>query len=226
MTTERPWQRWLLGLVMPPKLTDNMCVGSPQLMFAEPPPDKLVAMYARSGVPTDHLLQGPAGVTRSAPPTPMGAQFPPIMSPPLDSPTIASPTQTAASSAESPTAAFGTVKRRPKVLNKVSYTLQTEDAFPTPPATPARSTFNLTRVRPTLATLEKAAGNALYFEQYYDALSRGIRPRPLRAKRAKVDFKGFEVGRVIGQGAFGVVYIASEKRSNRIVAIKQLRKTE
>lgn len=201
---------------MPPKLSDNMCVGSPQLRFAEPQPDKHVAIYARSGVPTDHLIEAPPLVT---PVTPQH-----FVTSPLESPTSASPTQTAASSLESPNT--GTVKRRPKVLNKVSYTLQTEDAFPTPPATPTRSTFRLDRLRPTLATLEKAAGNALYFEQFYDALSRGVRTRPLRAKRAKVDFTGFDVGRVIGQGAFGVVYIANEKRSNRIVAIKQLRKTE
>lgn len=212
---------------MPPKFSDNMCVGSPQLMFAEPSPDKHVAIYARSGVPTDHLIQAaPAPAVKS-----VTART--ISSTPLDSPTVASPTQTAAPSLESAKTKTvmkaketGTVKRRPKVLNKVSYTLQTEDAFPTPPATPAPSTFRLDRLRPALATLEKAAGNALYFEQYYDALARGVRPRPLRAKRAKVDFKGFNLGRVIGQGAFGVVYIAQEKRSNRIVAIKQLRKTE
>ncbi len=216
MTTERPWQRWLLGLIMPPKLSDNMCVGSPQLVFAEGQ-DKHVAIYAQSGVPTDHLIEAPP-VTQVAPPSPEQT-----LASAQTSPTLASPTQTAASSLESPPNT-GTVKRRPKVLNKVSYTL--DDAIPTPPTTPGRASFRVERLRPTLATLEKAAGNALYFEQYYDALSRGVHPRPLRAKRAKIDFRGFEVGRVIGQGAFGVVYIANEVRRNRIVAIKQLRKTE
>ncbi|TXT11289.1 uncharacterized protein COLE_01699 [Cutaneotrichosporon oleaginosum] len=190
-------------------------------MFAEPPPDKHVAIYARSGVPTDHLIQAPPHITQVAPPSsPESATLPSTHT----TPTLVSPAETAASSLESTPANTGTVKRRPKVLNKVSYTL--DDALPTPPITPRRTSFRVERQRPTLATLEWAAGSALYFEQYYDALSRGVRPRPLRAKRAKVDFEGFEVGRVIGQGAFGVVYIANEVRRNRIVAIKQLRKTD
>ncbi|BEJ11501.1 hypothetical protein CspHIS471_0109230 [Cutaneotrichosporon sp. HIS471] len=214
MTTERPWQRWLLDLITPPKLGDNIYVGAQHLML-EPVPDKHVAIYARSGVATDHLIEAPPVTPAPSSPDPNSSQT---------SPTVGSDTQTAASSLESPKPNTGTVKRRPKVLNKVSYTL--EDAMPTPPATPARATFRIERPRPTLATLEHAAGNALYFEQYYDALARGVRPRPLRAKRAKVDFRGFEVGRVIGQGAFGVVYIAHDIRRNGIVAIKQLRKTD
>lgn len=48
----------------------------------------------------------------------------------------------------------------------------------------------------------------------------------LRERRRKVDVKGFEMGRVIGHGAFGVVRIAREYQSGRLVAIKQLRKAE
>lgn len=50
--------------------------------------------------------------------------------------------------------------------------------------------------------------------------------RWLREKRHKVDAKGFEMGRVIGHGAFGVVRIAREKNGGRLVAVKQLRKAE
>ncbi|WRT70461.1 uncharacterized protein IL334_007459 [Kwoniella shivajii] len=48
----------------------------------------------------------------------------------------------------------------------------------------------------------------------------------LRERRKKVDVKGFELGRVIGHGAFGVVRIAREKAGERLVAMKQLRKAE
>ena len=48
----------------------------------------------------------------------------------------------------------------------------------------------------------------------------------LRERRRKVDAKSFEMGRVIGHGAFGVVRIARERQSGRLVAIKQLRKAE
>lgn len=44
----------------------------------------------------------------------------------------------------------------------------------------------------------------------------------LRERRRKVDVKGFELGRVIGHGAFGVVRIAREKESGRLVAMKQV----
>jgi hypothetical protein len=50
--------------------------------------------------------------------------------------------------------------------------------------------------------------------------------RMLRERRRKVDVRAFEMGRVIGHGAFGVVHIAREKRSGRLVAMKQLRKAE
>ncbi|WWC92044.1 uncharacterized protein L201_006998 [Kwoniella dendrophila CBS 6074] len=50
--------------------------------------------------------------------------------------------------------------------------------------------------------------------------------RILRERRKKVDVKGFELGRVIGHGAFGVVRIAREKQSGRLVAMKQLRKAD
>ena len=48
----------------------------------------------------------------------------------------------------------------------------------------------------------------------------------LREKRRKVDVHAFEMGRVIGHGAFGVVRIAREYHSGRLVAVKQLRKAE
>lgn len=48
----------------------------------------------------------------------------------------------------------------------------------------------------------------------------------LRERRRKVDVKAFEMGRVIGHGAFGVVKIARERQTGRLVAIKQLRKAE
>lgn len=48
----------------------------------------------------------------------------------------------------------------------------------------------------------------------------------LRERRRRVDVKAFEMGRVIGHGAFGVVKIARERQSGRLVAIKQLRKVE
>ncbi|OCF34459.1 AGC/NDR/NDR protein kinase [Kwoniella heveanensis BCC8398] len=50
--------------------------------------------------------------------------------------------------------------------------------------------------------------------------------RILRERRKKVDVKGFELGRVIGHGAFGVVRIARERESGRLVAMKQLRKAD
>jgi len=46
--------------------------------------------------------------------------------------------------------------------------------------------------------------------------------RVLRETRRKVDVKGFEMGRVIGHGAFGVVRIARERQSGRLVAMKQV----
>lgn len=48
----------------------------------------------------------------------------------------------------------------------------------------------------------------------------------LRQKRKKVDVRSFEMGRVIGHGAFGVVRIGREKEGERLVAVKQLRKVE
>jgi len=48
----------------------------------------------------------------------------------------------------------------------------------------------------------------------------------LRERRRKVDAKAFKMGRVIGHGAFGVVRIARERETGRLVAIKQLRKSE
>jgi protein-serine/threonine kinase len=50
--------------------------------------------------------------------------------------------------------------------------------------------------------------------------------RMLRERRKKVDAKAFELGRVIGHGAFGVVRIARERQSGRLVAVKELRKAE
>lgn len=44
----------------------------------------------------------------------------------------------------------------------------------------------------------------------------------LRERRRKVDAKAFEMGRVIGHGAFGVVRIAKERQSGRLVAVKQV----
>ena len=46
--------------------------------------------------------------------------------------------------------------------------------------------------------------------------------RMLRERRGKVDVKGFEMGRVIGHGAFGVVRIARERQTGRLVAMKQV----
>lgn len=47
--------------------------------------------------------------------------------------------------------------------------------------------------------------------------------RILRERRRRVDVQAFEMGRVIGHGAFGVVRIAREKQSGRLVAMKQVR---
>jgi protein-serine/threonine kinase len=47
----------------------------------------------------------------------------------------------------------------------------------------------------------------------------------LRERRRKVDVRGFEMGRVIGHGAFGVVRIARERESGRLVAMKQVSPT-
>ncbi len=46
--------------------------------------------------------------------------------------------------------------------------------------------------------------------------------RMLRERRGKLDVKAFEMGRVIGHGAFGVVWIARERQSGRLVAMKQV----
>ena len=46
--------------------------------------------------------------------------------------------------------------------------------------------------------------------------------RILRDRRKRVDVKAFELGRVIGHGAFGVVRIARERESGRLVAMKQV----
>ncbi|KAL7419412.1 hypothetical protein Q5752_006250 [Cryptotrichosporon argae] len=48
----------------------------------------------------------------------------------------------------------------------------------------------------------------------------------LRDRRRRVDARAFDVGRVIGHGAFGVVRIAREKETGRLVAMKQLRKAD
>ncbi|WVQ70619.1 hypothetical protein IAR50_000139 [Cryptococcus sp. DSM 104548] len=50
--------------------------------------------------------------------------------------------------------------------------------------------------------------------------------RWLRERRRKVDVRAFEMGRVIGHGAFGVVRIAREREGGRLVAMKQLRKAD
>jgi serine/threonine protein kinase len=111
---------------------------------------------------------------------------------------------------------------------------------PVPPSTPgsffseslmspaAVPRYPHSKARPTLVTMERAAACALYFEQYYDALSRKNGPAigGGRQRRGRASDKTFEFGRVIGQGAFGVVRIAKEKSNGRIVAIKQLRKIE
>lgn len=73
---------------------------------------------------------------------------------------------------------------------------------------------------PSLETLERCAAYVLHMEQYYDSLGRE------RARSHKVDIGSFDLGRVIGQGAFGVVRIARERAKGRTVAIKQLRKSE
>jgi serine/threonine protein kinase len=44
----------------------------------------------------------------------------------------------------------------------------------------------------------------------------------LRERRSRVDARAFEMGRVIGHGAFGVVRIAREKEGGRLVAMKQV----
>jgi hypothetical protein len=46
--------------------------------------------------------------------------------------------------------------------------------------------------------------------------------RILRDRRGRVDVRAFEMGRVIGHGAFGVVRIAREKEGGRLVAMKQV----
>ena len=46
--------------------------------------------------------------------------------------------------------------------------------------------------------------------------------RMLRDRRRKVDVKAFELGRVIGHGAFGVVRIGRERQTGRLVAMKQV----
>ena len=46
--------------------------------------------------------------------------------------------------------------------------------------------------------------------------------RILRDRRGKVDVRAFEMGRVIGHGAFWVVRIAREKEGGRLVAMKQV----
>lgn len=89
-------------------------------------------------------------------------------------------------------------------------------------------------LRPSLETLERAAAYVLHMEQYYESLTNGVWALGVggaegglrRERNHKVDIKSFQLGRVIGQGAFGVVRIATERAKNRIVAIKQLRKSE
>lgn len=126
------------------------------------------------------------------------------------------------------TAATG--ERRPRVLNQmpiergsVSYTDNTATtAAPRP------------MLRPSLETLERAAAYVLHMEQYYESLTNGVWALGVggaegglrRERNHNVDIKSFQLGRVIGQGAFGVVRIATERAKNRIVAIKQLRKSE
>lgn len=126
------------------------------------------------------------------------------------------------------TAATG--ERRPRVLNQmpiergsVSYTDSTATS-----ATPRPM------LRPSLETLERAAAYVLHTEQYYESLTNGVWALGVggleggirRERNHKVDIKSFQLGRVIGQGAFGVVRIATERAKGRIVAIKQLRKSE
>lgn len=66
------------------------------------------------------------------------------------------------------------------------------------------------------ATVELASSTAAYMEHYYSHRPRRSRIRP--------SLRSYEFGRVIGQGAFGVVHIARE--GGRVVAVKQLRKVE
>jgi hypothetical protein len=131
--------------------------------------------------------------------------------------------------------------RRVRVLNKLNLGLAPS---PTPPGTPTPDqTFQVfsptlprqpvpsAKTPPALVTLERAAACALFFEQYYHALAhRCSRAAPPlgggRQHRGRASAKTFEFGRVIGQGAFGVVRIAREKENGRMVAIKQLRKVE
>ncbi|TXT11082.1 hypothetical protein VHUM_01833 [Vanrija humicola] len=136
----------------------------------------------------------------------------------------------------------GTVRtKRPRVINKLSL-----DLALVPPQTPPSSTPNSpspaggshastsrtssrtqSAPRPALETLERASCAALYFEQYYHNLTKPDAKRQL-LRRDTVDINHFEIGRVIGQGAFGVVRIASEasRPDSRLVAIKQLRKSD
>jgi hypothetical protein len=46
--------------------------------------------------------------------------------------------------------------------------------------------------------------------------------RILRERRRRVGAQAFEMGRVIGHGAFGVVRIARERQTGRLVAMKQV----
>lgn len=123
------------------------------------------------------------------------------------------------------TAATG--ERRPRVLNQMPIE-RTSVCYTDSEAQPTSHRA----VRPSLETIERTAAYVLHMEQYYDALTNGVWAMSgyeggiRRERNHKVDITSFQLGRVIGQGAFGVVRIATERAKGRIVAIKQLRKSE
>ncbi|WOO78687.1 Serine/threonine-protein kinase CBK1 [Vanrija pseudolonga] len=247
---ERPWSRWasIFGMVLPRRGQN----GEPRTLFGfidsrRPSvyPDHLVTEAEGVSRPVVAVPRSPVveGEERNGEPSTAAAEAGPSSLP--DTATTPSVTLDAAALAaagddEYPNGTVRTVKR-PRVINKLSL-----DLALVPPQTPPSSTPNspspptashgspsrassrtLTAPRPALETLERASCAALYFEQYYHNLTKPDAKRQL-LRRDTVDITHFDIGRVIGQGAFGVVRIAAEasRPDHRLVAIKQLRKSD
>lgn len=198
--------------------------GNARRRVSLPPlqPPSLSPSLAPSGAPSGSHSGAPPG-----PPRPTGAATPLSRStarlslrpgtPLPPSPTTPTPgTAYALNSRPESPATSRSSPRRPRVLNQIplEHSVQYTDA-PEPPSPSRRS------VLPSLETLERCAAYVLHMEQYYDSLGQRERVRSHR-----VDIRSFDLGRVIGQGAFGVVRIARERAKGRTVAIKQLRKSE
>ncbi|WWC65471.1 uncharacterized protein I303_108089 [Kwoniella dejecticola CBS 10117] len=118
---------------------------------------------------------------------------------------------------------------KPPAIHINGYTPTTSSNEVTKPVHPGNYVLNRARRLANLESTFNLPENRYMSEDEKDARRDELvreENRILRERRKRVDVKGFELGRVIGHGAFGVVRIAREKESGRLVAMKQLRKAD